>query len=47
LREMMPEERSIKLVFGSNRPDLPFPRVELIKTPTTGSPTPSTSTSSQ
>ena len=47
LKEMMPEERSIKLVFGSNRPDLPFPRVELIEIPTTSSSTPSTSTSSQ
>jgi hypothetical protein len=47
LREMMPEERSIKLVFSSDRPDLPFPRVELLEVPTTGSPTPSTSTSSQ
>ncbi len=47
LREMMPEERTIKLVFSSDRPDLPFPRVELVETPTTGSPTPSTSTSSQ
>jgi hypothetical protein len=47
LKEMMPEERSIKLVFGSNRSDLPFPRVELIEIPTTSSSTPSTSTSSQ